>query len=192
MVASHARLLVRVALVAVLVVPVAAAGQDILFSVSAQVAGLSAPAHIFGFAVGALTGLDTRDVPEPPHAPSGYLALAFRMPYPAVALPNRWRDDLRATDDFLDRAEIWELHLECDLIGATCTFGVTPPANPPCELHLRVIGVDDGEGFVVPSDGVFTLVIHAPDTAIWLELTADKPIPVVGATWGAVRRLYTD
>jgi hypothetical protein len=192
MVASHARLLIRVALVAALVVPVAAAGQDILFSVSAQVAGLSAPAHIFGFADGALTGLDAHDVPEPPHAPSGYLALAFRMPYPAVALPNRWRNDLRATDDFLDRVEIWELHLESDLIGATCTFAVTPPASPPGDLRLRVIGVDDGEGFVLPADGVFTLVIHAPDTAIWLELIADSSIPVADATWGAVRRLYTD
>jgi hypothetical protein len=192
MVVLHARLLIRVALVAVLVVPVAAAGQDILFSVSVQVAGLSAPAHIFGFADGALTGLDARDVPEPPHAPSDYLALAFRMPYPAVVLPNRWRDDLRATDDLLDRVEIWELHLESDLIGATCTFAVTPPASPPVELHLRVISVDDGEGFVVPADGAFTLMIHAPDTTIWLELTSDKPIPVVDATWGAVRRLYTD
>jgi hypothetical protein len=192
MVASHARLLIRVALVGALVVPVTAAGQDVLFSVSAQVAGLSAPAHVFGFAAGALTGLDARDVPEPPHAPSGYFALSLRMLTPVAALPNRWRDDLRAVDDFLDRVEIWELHLESDLIGATCTFAVTPPASPPCELRLHVIGVDDGEGFVVPADGAFTLVIQAPDTAIWLELTADNPIPVVDATWGAVRSLYAD
>jgi len=169
-----------------------AVAQEAIFGIEAAAGGLASGPHAFGWAAGALAGLDARDVPEPPHAPSGYLALAFRMLDPAAPLPNRWRDEIRAAADFDDRVEIWELHLESDRLGETCVFAVTPPADPPLDLRLRVIGVGDGEGFVVPPSGVFTLFIGQTDTALWLELISDDPVAAEGATWGAVRRLYAD
>ena len=171
--------------------PAAARAVETVYAIEAVVLGLTSGAHHFGFASDALTGLDARDLPEPPHAPSDYLALSLRMLLPTAPLPNRWRDEVRSADDFLDLIEMWELHLESDQIGATCTFAVTPPASPSGALRLRVIGVGDSGGFVVPADGVFTLVIQAPDTVIWLELTA-VPEAAVNATWGAVHRLYAD
>lgn len=165
---------------------------EAVYGIAAAVPGLDSGVHAFGFAADALSGLDPRDVPEPPTAPSGYLALSFRMPSPTAPLPNRWRDELRAPEDFSDRSELWELHLESDQLGSTCRFTVTMPPDLPPSARLRVIGVGEGDGFVVPADGEFTLVILAPDTTIWLEITGDEPILVLDRTWGAVRRLYAD
>ncbi len=164
--------------------------QDLLLSIQANAAGLSAPAHIFGFSESALTGPDQLDVPEPPHPPSEYLALAFRMLTPPAPLPNRYRDDVRAAVDFADQSELWELHVETDRIGADCTLTVSMVSPPIDVLHLRIIPESGGKEIVVPLPGSTSVTLDGPDTTLWLELTADVPVGAKRGTWGAVKSIY--
>jgi hypothetical protein len=167
----------------------AASPQTVVYTLAASAAELSTDLHRYGFQDDASSGMDAFDVPEPPAPPADFLSLAFVMPGPSVPLPNRWRDDIRAVQDFADCIEIWELHVTTDRIGAECAFDLEIEEGDQFALRLTVIGPDGGE-FPVQVPGGFTMDLTGPESILWLVLTADGPIASTNSTWGGFKVSY--
>ncbi|MFH1842473.1 MAG: hypothetical protein ABIF77_04645 [bacterium] len=180
-------------LIGVILVLVAVAGdttaQTVTYSLQATADELDSGLHRFGFRDEATTGIDEYDLPEPPTSPTDYLGAAFRMIDSFPPLPNRWRHDIRDSQDFVDKLEIWELHLETDRIGATCTVALDIEAGAQFDLKLQVIGLGPSP-ITVPVPGQFSLALSKPVTTLWLELTSDEPIAGRSCSWGELKAEY--
>lgn len=163
--------------------------QALVYSLDATANGLAAGEHRFGFRDEASNGPDLFDAPEPPPPPATFLCLAFAMPDTGFAQPNRWRADIRSSECFVDMVELWELHITSDQLGAEGTMVLDIVEGGEFELTLRVLGFEPGE-FTVPVPGSFTFLLSEPEIVIWLELTADEPIPSSAVTWGGIKARY--
>ncbi len=163
--------------------------QALVYSLDATANDLAAGEHRFGFRDEASNGPDLFDVPEPPPPPEMFLGLAFAMPDTGFAQPNRWRADIRSSECFVDMVELWELHITSDQLGAECTMVLDIVEGGEFDLTLRVLGFEPGE-FTVPVPGSFTFLLAEPEMVVWLELTADEPIPSRAVTWGGIKARY--
>jgi hypothetical protein len=163
--------------------------QSLIYSLEATANGLFAGEHRFGFHDEASDGIDDFDAPEPPVPPESYLGLAFVMPDTGLAVPNRWRIDIRDSQSFVDMVELWELHIETDQLGAECEVILDYVEGEDLEVMLRVIGLVPGD-FEVPVPGGFTFELTEPEMVIWLEVFSDKPISATATTWGGFKARY--
>jgi len=187
--ALHWALGLSLILISLTILPATASGQSVIISLDASCAESVSGAHHFGFRDEALTGYGPYDMPEPPLAPAPYLAFSFSIPGSSVPLPNRWRDDIRSSADFIDRVEVWEMHVETDLIGQFCSVAVDCVEGSEQPVELAVIGLDPIE-ISVPIPGTFSFTIGQPFSVVWLELTSDTPIVDSTTTWGEIKNMY--
>lgn len=169
--------------------PRTATAQTVLYSVAAAADELTAGLHHFGFRDDAATGVDTFDIPEPPAPPEAYLSLALIMTGPAPPVPNRWRADIRNSQVFVDKVELWELHIETDRIGSTCTLDFDVEEGAQFNLKLQIIGLE-ANPIVVPVPGQVSFPLTKPFQVIWLELTSDEPIAATSRSWGHLKENY--
>jgi len=174
---------------AVLAAAAPTAGQVAILSLQAQAGDLSASGLQFGFHDDALDGPDSFDLPEPPAPPADYLSLAFAMPDPGGIFPNRWRRDIRSAESFVDRLELWELHVCTDQPGFDCQLDLAFLVGMELPLRLRVLGLG-GEPLEVTLPGQVVFPLNAEETVIWLELSSDVPIAARTCSFGQLKACY--